>query len=157
MRYKPIPDLNADFTIKFLSLIKMTDKNSCWIWQQGGTEAGYGLIRYGGEQYIATRVAWKFFYRSDPGDLQVCHNCNNPRCCNPNHLFLGTVGDNQQHAFDTGIKHSSGRRKIEEQDIPLIRARLDAGESPVRIAREYVVTNECIYAIKKRKTWEHVH
>jgi len=63
--------------------------NSCWEWQGYRKPNGYGF--YAGQ--YTHRLAYKLFI-GDIGDMNVCHTCDNPSCCNPEHLFLGTQSDN---------------------------------------------------------------
>src|SRR4051794_5561275 len=65
----------------------------CWLWT-GATIGGYGRIRACQSRYIVTRLIWWLETAQDPGDLCVLHRCDNPPCCRPGHLFLGTQSDN---------------------------------------------------------------
>lgn len=103
----PIPEIDAGIIIRLWGGIDDKTPNECWPWKQTGNDAGYGMMHIGGKfpkgrMYIVTRVLWKHWFGYDPGQLDVCHECNNPPCCNPNHLFLGTRSENIQHAYDCG-------------------------------------------------------
>lgn len=75
---------------------KYVDRSGeCWTWRGSvnGKRGGYGKFQAAGKTLAAHRVAFAIFY-GDPGELDVLHQCDNPPCCNPSHLFLGTHQDN---------------------------------------------------------------
>lgn len=75
----------------------------CWEWR-GAKNKGYGTYRWLGEQ-TAPRVAWKCARTDITSEICVCHHCDNPGCINPDHLFLGTIADNNHD------RHNKGRTK----------------------------------------------
>lgn len=84
--------------------------DECWEWQ--GTRMktrGYGRISIRGVLYAAHRLAYEMAKGPIPADLFVCHSCDNPPCCNPAHLFLGTALDNNRDAQGKG-RSSRGER-----------------------------------------------
>lgn len=68
--------------------------DACWPYTGKRDSDGYGQVRYAGRRPHASRVAYIFTHGAIPGELQVLHRCDNPPCCNPAHLFLGTNADN---------------------------------------------------------------
>jgi len=76
----------------------------CWIWTRAANKAGYGKIGSGeGAGTLAThRVSWELTNGRVPDGLFVLHRCDNPPCCNPAHLFLGTSRDNTQDMIAKG-------------------------------------------------------
>ena len=79
-------------------IIKGFSENDCWQWDGAKTGHGYGVIGLGvGKKMImAHRLSYQLHLGEIPIDLLVCHTCDNPECCNPKHLFLGSYSDNMQ-------------------------------------------------------------
>ena len=73
---------------RLLSRIEKQE-NGCWIWR-GSTTGRYGKIGAAGYQLGTHRVAYELWVGEIPEGLSVMHTCNNPRCCNPAHLCVGT-------------------------------------------------------------------
>jgi hypothetical protein len=85
---------------KFLS--KIDKVSDCWIWKGSKHLFGYGQFCINGKPISAHRAAWILFRENIPKGFNVCHNCpsgDNPACCNPDHLFLATQGDNIRDIF----------------------------------------------------------
>lgn len=93
-------------------LDKTGGDDACWPFIGCRNEQGYGKIRINGRSMRAHRVAWELSYGKLESDLFVCHKCDNPPCCNPSHLFIGTPQDN---ASDMVKK---GRHLINPKHLP---------------------------------------
>lgn len=76
--------------------------DGCWEWRRSRNNLGYGTLRHKGQPTYAHRVAWLFWHGDDPGEFCVLHHCDNPPCVRPDHLFLGTRGDNSQDMVAKG-------------------------------------------------------
>tara|TARA_B100001057_G_scaffold501139_1_gene621004 strand:- start:2595 stop:2969 length:375 start_codon:yes stop_codon:yes gene_type:complete len=70
--------------------------NSCHIFQGSLDRCGYGIFYYQSTQHRAHRIVYELIYGAIPPNMYVCHTCDNPPCCNPDHLFLGTQQDNMK-------------------------------------------------------------
>lgn len=74
----------------------------CWEWSGGHTPGGYGVLLVRKRVTLAHRYAFSLAYGPYFPDLCICHRCDNPPCCNPTHLFLGTQTDNMRDALHKG-------------------------------------------------------
>ncbi len=92
-------------------------------------------------------------------DQFVCHHCDNPKCVNPKHLFLGTNSDNMRdklskgrHRAPVGSQH--GRAKLNEAEVAAIR---ESDKSASELAAGYAVHPQHIRLIRRKKRiWKHV-
>lgn len=97
----------------FWKYVTPGDSELCWEWQGYRTVAGYGHISFGRSnrnQMRSHRVSWQIHYGSIPNGLWVLHKCDNPPCCNPNHLFLGTPKDNFDDMCQKGRQGEAFRK-----------------------------------------------
>lgn len=135
---------------------KSAGPDKCWPWQGHRLPTGYGRLVLHGKFIGAHRVAYELEYNKKPGDLFVCHKCDNPICCNPRHLFLGTHQDNMDDKVQKGRNPSgaqSSRATISEAQAQEILDRVTAGEAGASIARDMNVSEFIVSRIKHRKTW----
>jgi len=151
---------------RFWSKVARADQDSCWEWAYSKRDWGYGQFsiklngRWGGVP--AHRVAWELTYGDIPSGLFVLHRCDNPPCCNPNHLFLGTPLDNVEDCRDKGRSRwacgeAAGSAKLTALNVVEIRSRYAAGGNTQQaLANEYGVSPSTISGVVLLKYWQHV-
>jgi hypothetical protein len=173
-RSGPKPEPPVD---RFWRLVRKSHKpNGCWIWTGYIMSTGYGALCLQGRRGIgAHRFSWTLHNGSIPDGLCVLHRCDIRPCVRPDHLFLGSKGDNyhdsaQKGRNSVGLRHgryTSPERtsrgsshylaKLTESQVAEMRARhgLEAA-SCAALAREYGIHRSTAWGIITRKRWQHV-
>lgn len=93
-----------DMAERFWSKVERSDEG-CWLWQAGTLKFGYGMFSmpgHDGRPVLAHRIAYMLTYGEIPEGLNVLHRCDVPPCVRPDHLFLGTQGDNVRDMYAKG-------------------------------------------------------
>lgn len=89
------PDVKKKPAIdRLLEKISKGEPDECWPWNAGVGSWGYGGFWINGTTIHASRAAYILLVGPVPDDKVVCHSCDNPICCNPSHLWVGTQQDN---------------------------------------------------------------
>lgn len=138
-------------------IIKTSD---CWEWNGCiDKNYGYGRFRFNNVEYKAHRVAFYLSAGHLPEDLCVCHSCDNRRCVNPKHLWLGTLNDNIQDCKRKGrlnrAKHEQhSQAKLNMNLAEQIRQLYKQGNvSRLTLAKRFHVGPTAIERIVTGKTW----
>jgi len=143
-------------------------KNNCFEWTGGCDKDGYGIASYTPEKN--KRKSWKvhrliYFltYGEIPKELWVLHKCDNTKCFNLKHLFLGTPSDNSQdrekkarsgNNFESGINNPMCN--LTEEMVREIRKMHDNGKKNCEIARQFKLNQGTISKIVLRTRWKHI-
>jgi hypothetical protein len=139
---------------------KTSSANGCWLWT-ASLNHGYGQFHNKNGPRIASRIAYELWVGKITNELHVRHKCDEPSCCNPEHLELGTHQDNMNDMIERGRKNvAKGERhacaKLTDDDIREIRILFGFGFGHRELGRRFSIDHKAIGAILKRKTWKHV-
>jgi len=158
----------------FWKRVRITADDKCWVWQGAKTSSGYGNLTWHGLHVQAHRVAYFLTY----GNIAlltkfrregvarryrrfVLHTCDNRLCCNPKHLFLGSMRANLLDAYAKGRKiqpkSTHINAKLTSTQVREIRRRYDMGEATqVQLAKAHHVTQRTISLIVRRETYKDI-
>lgn len=127
-------------------------KRACWNWKGSVNKNDQrGWFTLNGASWYAPRIAYQM-YNGDPGEMLVCHSCDNPRCVNPRHLFLGTSSVNQTDCAVKGRK----AHKLTADEVRAIRKECVPGDRErgfSALARRYGVNPGAVWNAYYRKRW----
>lgn len=108
----------------FHSHVAVSGPSECWMWTGPKTPARYGTLKmmvHGVPLFLAHRVAWSVANDAPiPKGMHVLHSCDQPPCCNPSHLRLGTNAENVKDSVLKG-RHSGKFHKIPSEDVAALR------------------------------------
>jgi hypothetical protein len=131
--------------------------DACWPWHGGHHKEGYGVVHYRVDGVRRTTTASRAAYAIEhggmpPADQFVCHRCDNPPCCNPKHLYLGTQTDNMRDR----IEHGAGyHRSFTGISVEVQEAVLREYRSGVRGLGQHAIAAK--YGISRRQVQRLAH
>ena len=154
------------FQKSFWERVDVLSSNSCWEWQSTLSVRGYGVFSvylgkingdFISKTFTVHRIAWSMVFGEIQNGLQVLHKCDNPPCCNPSHLMLGTNLDNskdkvrkKRHCFHEN--HPSA--KLTMQKVLEIRELYVPRKfTMLHLAKFYKVSERTIFDIVHNKKW----
>src|SRR5207247_10000950 len=122
----------------------------------------YGVTRFQAKRFRVHRLAWTLFRSAIPKGSEICHHCDNPPCCNPNHLFAATHHENMRDA--SRKKRIPGRKgedhncaKLNKAQVLQIRKEYAEGGIIQReLAKKYGVAQGLVSMIVLRQIWRHI-
>lgn len=140
----------------FWSRVDVGEDSSCWNWLGAKADRGYGFYApMPGVLLRAHRVAYALNNGGIDDELFVCHKCDNPSCCNPNHLFLGTPKDNMGDMISKGRKvvqrgEQNHYSKLKAQQV--VQIFVDPRTNK-EIAEDYGISRSLASMIRRRSLW----
>jgi len=120
--------------------------NGCWSWTKQPSRR-YPTVMLAGELYGVHRLSYIVHNGPIPDGMCVCHHCDNPRCVNPEHLFLGTHRDNMRDMASKDRSGFRGQGKLTDDQVREIRAKRSRGIPASWLADEYNISANHIRAI----------
>jgi uncharacterized Zn-finger protein len=167
MSHKNTPD-------SFWSRVDVGADADCWEWQGALTSSGYGNLTYHGQHVQAHRLSYQLTHgqislqtgfrlvgKAKRYKRFVLHTCDNRRCCNPTHLFLGSMRTNQLDAYSKGRKtqprSNHANAKLTPSEVRTIRSQYDCGGvRQIDLAIQYSISQRCVSLIVRRETYKDV-
>jgi hypothetical protein len=144
------------------------NKDECWHWLGQVTKSGYGRVRFNGGRFYAHRV---IYWLTNPNEIELAapkidrdtkgfllHKCDNPICCNPSHLFVGSQLDNirdrdskNRHADFSGDKNPNS--KFTKDEVEKMKQENKNGKTAKFLAQEQGVSYSCMQRLLRGVTY----
>ena len=144
-------------------------KDGCWIWTGTGRGNGYGYAYYEGKDHNTHRLSWQLTKGAIPKGLFVCHACDVPKCVNPDHLWLGTSGENLRDASRKGCTNKGEMMHTHKLTAKIVlklrayayeRGAIKGGSCTNwglrKLAEKYNVSVSAVARAARGETWRHV-
>lgn len=146
---RPISEVLSNYTVS---------KSGCWNWNGVINTDGYGMACYQGEQVRAHRLSLLNHLGLEGSELLALHHCDNRRCINPDHLYLGTNQDNSNDMVNRDRANplrgeDSALSKITEEQAASI---LIDTRPHQKIAEDHSVSKSTVSSIKTGRRWKHI-
>ena len=151
--------LTDDLSVRLTHYAPPSAPGECWEWS-GARNKGYGVFSvHGSKPRVAHVVAWELHTgRQLPDGMVVRHTCDNPPCCNPAHLLLGTHGDNNRDKAERGRCGYNGKgfTHLNHAEVREIRQLHQEGINMTEIARRYGRSRATIIRVVHRQVFANV-
>lgn len=146
---------------RFYLKTKLDSKTGCIEWIGSINAWGYGCFSYKCKSHLAHRFIYQSINEVDISGMLICHHCDNPKCVNINHLFIGTNQDNVNDMMKKGRwiplkSHEAYFSKLNYEDIDKIRSEIKNGKSNRSLALKFNVSDSTISSIKLNRTWKNI-
>jgi hypothetical protein len=143
---------------RFWSRVKIGKPDECWPWLGSRKHSGmpYGKFKLASYKTVtASRCAYALGTGQEPGEAAVLHSCDNPPCCNPGHLYAGTIKDNSRDMVERGRWRTGHKviRRLKPGEVEEIRELFAAGQTNTAIGKRYGVSRSTIANIRNGVSW----
>lgn len=159
MRTSSGPSKFNGYTIyRFFRKVAPPNRDGCMLWTGARTKGWHGIFSVERRPVGAHRFAWSLVFGQIPNGMCVCHKCDNPACCNIEHLFLGTQKDNLMDMRKKGRQARGGRHgnaKLTDAKARTAIAMYMAGKSQRLIGEKFGVAQTVISEVVRGRTWSH--
>jgi plasmid stability protein len=151
-----------NFIANFFMRTELDPETGCMEWQGAITAStGYGKVKLEGRAVDAHRAAWTITHGDIAAGMMICHTCDNRKCVNPRHLFLGTRSDNMIDAnlkgrLDMRSVRAAQPGRLSDEDVREIFTRINAGESRDALAERFGVDPTTISKIRYKQRGRYV-
>ncbi len=157
-----VTKVRTDPLARFERLYTKDGIQDCWLWKK--PIPSYPHFWVPGEQLntggyvIGNRFSWMIYRSPIPNGKSVLHTCDNKRCVNPNHLYLGTQKENNRDRYARGRDNRANGEKIRSSKFTADQVRFirDSKESVGTLAKQFGVWHSAISKIKLRQRWQHI-
>ena len=155
-RFKSI--WSEGFAEYFWSLVIPCPASGCWNWSKSTNKDGYGQLKAGGRMWVASRLAITLHLGYEIDGKLACHHCDNPRCCNPSHIYAGTKADNARDKATRGRENArqgseNHFAKLTEAEVEEIKRLALDGVGNAEIAARFGIHHSTVWLIKTGRTW----
>jgi hypothetical protein len=131
--------------------------NECKEWQGSFHHTGYGSITVNKKQWLAHRLLWTIYNGEIPSGMCILHRCDNRSCVNPDHLFLGTRGDNNTDRAEKGRSCRGILHPLSKLTDKLALEVYQSSLSSRKAAKYYNISPTLVKNIRNKRTWRHIH
>lgn len=166
MPHMKLADRKRNQRVKEFSWNRVDDTRApdeCWPWLGSVNRWGYGDTVYAGKRMNASRAAFLDTNGSIGDGLVVCHRCDNPRCCNPRHLFAATQAENLadcrrkgRQQYLTGADHTRPCAKLTPEQAQQAKKLWAQGMTQTAIGRMFGVHSSTISRTVRGELWGHL-
>jgi hypothetical protein len=146
---------------RFMTYVERRVSDGCWLWMGVENSNGYGRFTHKDDHHLAHRFGYELFFGSIPDGMNVCHRCDNRKCVNPEHLWLGSQSDNLNDAVAKGRMHRpdtradrNGNTSLTWEKVRTIRSMHDSGVRKFHLASLFGVSPSTIGNIINQETWK---
>lgn len=149
---KPVP-----FDDRLLKI----EQTGCLIWTGSRLPTGYGRVRVNNRLFLTHRLAYERAFGPIPEHMYVCHRCDNPACCEPSHLFVGTQTENMADRLAKGRYigkpgTTNPASKLGEHEVRRIRTLYSDGMRQSDIGAMFSISQRMVSLIVRREKWSHI-